>query len=71
VERPILPLDLDQRLENLERELIMQALEEAEGVQNKAAELLRISKYSFLYRIKKLGITVVNKKTAYITNGMT
>ena len=64
--RAIFPLDLDHRLRALERELIMQALEEAGGVQVKAAELLRISEYSIWYRIKRLGITVVHKRTAFI-----
>jgi len=61
--RPVLPLDINQRLEALERELIMHTLAEAEGVQVKAAELLRISEHSIWYRIKKLGITVMNKRT--------
>ena len=60
--RPTFPLVLDHRLEALERELIMQALEEAGGVQVKAAELLHISERSIWHRIKKLGITVANKR---------
>ena len=60
--RPSFPRGLDQRLEELERELIMQALAEAGGVQVKAAELLQISERSIWHRIKKLGITVINKK---------
>ena len=64
------PLDLDRRLKELERELVMQALEEAEGVQVKAAELLHITEYSIWYRIKSLGITVVHKRTAFIAPNM-
>ncbi len=61
-ERAVFPLDLDRRLEDLERELIMQALEESGGVQVKAAELLGISERSIWHRVKKLGIAVLNKK---------
>ena len=59
--RTAFPLDLDRRLEDTERELIMRALEESGGVQVKAAELLRISERSIWHRIKKLGITVLNR----------
>ncbi|MDR2726744.1 MAG: sigma-54 dependent transcriptional regulator [Deltaproteobacteria bacterium] len=61
-ERPAFPLDLDLRLEALERELIAQALEETGGIQVKAAELLHISERSIWHRIKKLGIVAGNKK---------
>ncbi|MCL2790917.1 MAG: sigma-54 dependent transcriptional regulator [Desulfobulbus sp.] len=60
--RAAFPLDLSRQLEDMERELIMQALEEAGGVQVKAAELLHISERSIWHRIKKLGIAVLNKK---------
>ncbi|MCL1980385.1 MAG: sigma-54 dependent transcriptional regulator [Proteobacteria bacterium] len=60
--RPVFPLDLSRRLADLEREIIMQALEEAEGVQVKAAELLNISERSIWHRIKKLEIAISNKK---------
>lgn len=56
------PLDLDRRLEDMERDLVLQALEQAGGVQVKAAELLGISERSIWHRIKKLGITILNKK---------
>ena len=56
------PLDLDRRLEEAERDLILRALEHAGGVQVKAAELLRISERSIWHRIKKLGIAVLNKR---------
>ncbi|MDR2695224.1 MAG: sigma-54 dependent transcriptional regulator [Deltaproteobacteria bacterium] len=61
--RSALPLALDHRLEELERELIMQALAKSEGVQVKAAELLHITERSIWHRIKKLGITVMHKRT--------
>ena len=60
--RTVFPLDLSRRLEDMERHLIMQALEEAGGVQVKAAELLQISERSIWHRIKKLGIAIVHKK---------
>ena len=60
--RAVFPLDLERRLDDLERDLIVQALEEAGGVQVKAAELLNISERSIWHRIKKLGIAILNKK---------
>ena len=56
------PLDLDRRLEEVERQLILQALEQTDGVQVKAAELLNISERSIWHRIKKLGISILHKK---------
>jgi two-component system NtrC family response regulator len=56
------PLDLDRRLEDMERGLILQALEQTGGVQVKAAELLNISERSIWHRIKKLGINILNRK---------
>ena len=56
------PIDLDRQLETVERGLILQALEQTGGVQVKAAELLQISERSIWHRIKKLGISILNKK---------
>ena len=56
------PLDLDRKLAETERDLILRALEETGGVQVKAAELLNISERSMWHRIKKLGINIINKK---------
>jgi two-component system NtrC family response regulator len=56
------PLDLDRRLEDVERGLILQALERTGGVQVKAAELLNISERSIWHRIKKLDINILNTK---------
>jgi len=56
------PLDLDRQLEDVERGLILQALEQTGGVQVKAAELLQISERSIWHRIKKLGISIYSKK---------
>lgn len=57
-----LPIDLDRQLEDVERDLILLALEQAGGVQVKAAELLNISERSIWHRIKKLGITILHRK---------
>jgi two-component system NtrC family response regulator len=56
------PINLDLHLEKLERALICKALEETQGVQNKAAELLGISERSMWHRIKKLSINILSKK---------
>jgi DNA-binding NtrC family response regulator len=47
---------LDEILAGKEREVILEALKKANGVQAKAAKLLGISERSSWYRIKKLGI---------------
>jgi transcriptional regulator with PAS, ATPase and Fis domain len=43
------PLNLEQT----ERDLILQALEQTRGNRTRAAKLLGISRYTLLYRIKK------------------
>jgi len=48
--------DLGDRLENIEREAIVQALEQARYNKTRAAKLLGMSFRSLRYRIKKLGI---------------
>ncbi len=48
--------NLDRYLEEVEREIIKQALAETEGNATKAAELLGISFRSMRYRLKKLGL---------------
>jgi len=50
-------LDLEAYLETLRAELMAQALERAEGVQTRAAELLGMSFRSFRYYAKKVGVT--------------
>ncbi len=55
---PQLQIDLIQTLRNVERQLILNALEQAEGVQRKAAELLGITERVLWYKIKKLQIDV-------------
>ena len=48
--------DLDQYLADIEKELLVRALESAQGVKLKAAELLGISFRSFRYRLAKYGM---------------
>lgn len=47
---------LDERLEAFERQLILDALKKAGGVQTKAAELLGLSERALRYRMQKLGL---------------
>ncbi len=49
---------LDERLEEIEKSLIIEALNRSGGVQVKAAELLGINQRSLWHRVKKLGIDV-------------
>jgi len=48
--------DLDQHLAEIEKEMLLRALEAAQGVKFKAAELLGISFRSFRYRLAKYGM---------------
>jgi two-component system response regulator PilR (NtrC family) len=57
-EFPDTGLDLDARLADLERELILGALARSGGVRKRAAKLLQISFRSLRYRLQKLGIEV-------------
>ncbi len=49
-------LDLDRVVSKVERDLILEALRQAGGVQKKAAQLVGLSFESFRYRMKKYGI---------------
>ena len=49
-------LDLEARVQEIERSYISQALERANGVQVKAAELLGMSFRSFRYYVKKYNL---------------
>ena len=56
---PALPergFDLEQHVQNIEREFIVQALRKSGGVKQKAADLLGMSFRSFRYYAKKYGI---------------
>jgi DNA-binding protein Fis len=44
-------------LEEVERQLVVQALERAGGNQTQAAQLLGINRDQFRYRIEKFGLT--------------
>lgn len=54
-------LGMDEWLENAERNMIVQALDECDGVQVNAARLLGISERSLWHRLKKLDIQVHKK----------
>ncbi len=56
-----LPANLDSELVRLERSFILKALNETDGVQSKAAELLGITERSLWYRVKKLKIDLVTR----------
>ena len=49
---------IDERLEEIEKGLIIEALNRSGGIQVKAAEILGINQRSLWHRIKKLGIDV-------------
>jgi len=53
-----LPIDLDEAAAAFERRLIVEALNQADGVQVRAAELLGITERSLWHRLKKYDITV-------------
>jgi transcriptional regulator with GAF, ATPase, and Fis domain len=57
---PVMPesraKDLDERLEEIEKSLIIAALIKSHGVQVRAAEMLGIKERSLWHRIKKLGL---------------
>ena len=50
--------DLDHHLADVEKELLLRAMESAQGVKLKAAELLGISFRSFRYRLAKYGMAI-------------
>ncbi|NJD68259.1 MAG: Fis family transcriptional regulator [Candidatus Methylomirabilota bacterium] len=50
-------LDLEQTVSQLEKDLMLQALERCGWVQSKAAELLKLTFRAFRYKVKKYGIS--------------
>jgi transcriptional regulator with GAF, ATPase, and Fis domain len=58
----LLSRPIDDRLDDVEKGLIIEALSRSGGVQVKAAELLGINQRSLWHRIKKLGIDVETLK---------
>jgi len=61
IQAKTIPPDLDAELTRIEREYILQALNQSGGVQIKAAELLGVSERSLWYRLKKLKIDLVTR----------
>jgi len=60
ITKPTLPeegLDLELLLNNIERQMLNEALERTGGKKKKAAELLGLSFRSFRYRLSKLGLS--------------
>ncbi len=55
---PTADTDLGETLKNVERQLIVDALERADGVQRKAAKLLGVTERVLWYKIKKLQIDI-------------
>jgi transcriptional regulator with GAF, ATPase, and Fis domain len=53
---------IDERIDEVEKGLIIEALSRSGGVQVKAAEILGINQRSLWHRIKKLGIDVDSLK---------
>lgn len=49
-------IDLEKVIDEIEKSLLLQALEQAAGVKTKAAELLNLSFRSFRYRLEKFGL---------------
>ena len=50
------PIDLQQYLEEQERELIMAALDQSKGNKSRASKLLGIPRPTLLYKMEKLSI---------------
>jgi two-component system response regulator PilR (NtrC family) len=57
------PVDLDALVSRVERDLILDALRQAGGVQKRAAQILGLSFESFRYRVKKHGIDPTDRRT--------
>jgi two-component system response regulator PilR (NtrC family) len=56
------PVDLDAVVSRVERDLILDALRQAGGVQKRAAQILGLSFESFRYRVKKHGIDPTDRR---------
>ena len=54
---PAAGLDLRTRVEALERDLLLQALEESKHNQSRAARLLGLSRFGLLKKMKRYGIS--------------
>jgi len=53
---PIEGIDLEKVVEDLERTLLVKALDKTMGIKKKAAELLHINFRSMRYRLEKYGL---------------
>jgi two-component system response regulator PilR (NtrC family) len=49
-------IDLEKAVENLEKALLIKALDKTKGIKKKAAELLHINFRSMRYRLEKYGL---------------
>jgi two-component system response regulator PilR (NtrC family) len=58
---PLNGTDLDQHLASIEKEMLLSALQQAQGAKQKAAELLGISFRSYRYRLIKHGLASEDK----------
>ncbi|MCB0370306.1 MAG: sigma-54-dependent Fis family transcriptional regulator, partial [Bdellovibrionales bacterium] len=54
-------VDLDKIMGQIEKELIIKAIHQANGVKKKAAKLLKITFRSMRYRIEKYNLGTVNE----------
>lgn len=50
-------IDLQKTIEEIERDLILKALQKADGVRVKAAQLLGLNRTTLIEKMKRLGIT--------------
>jgi DNA-binding NtrC family response regulator len=57
---PFAGLDFDKYVADIERSLVEQALNQAGGVQTRAAELLKVSYRSFRHLVKKYSISAAD-----------
>ncbi len=57
-------MEMEKYLEEMERTLVLEALQKSGGVKKRAAELLGISFRSFRYRLEKLGIEKESEEDA-------
>jgi two-component system response regulator PilR (NtrC family) len=56
LEIPSEGIDLEKVVEELERSLLVKALDRTKGIKKKAADLLRINFRSMRYRLEKYGL---------------
>ncbi len=64
IEIPEEGLSLSEAVSNLEKTLILKALERTGGIKNRAAKLLRMNRTTLIEKMKKLGLMPKSKKAA-------